>query len=285
MPHALREALQAFRRAPLLSGLSAAMIGLSLFIVGLYGVAAHNVRDVLEQMESRVEVVAYLRDAASADAVRFAQQELQRRPEVKEVLYVSREQAMEIAKRDLGEVRTLLVEMESNPLPASIEIRMRPGHRDPETVKGIAKRVGAFEFVEEVQYGRDWLDKVHVLRRIAAATAMVMGVAFAAVAALIIGAAIRLAIFARRHEIAIMRLVGATDGFIRTPFLLEGLATGLIGALIAFGSTYATYRVLSDSVVPLVWLPDAWIVGGIAGGGLLGVVASATAVRRYLHEV
>lgn len=285
MPYALREALNAFRRAPLLTGLSAGMIGLSLFVVGLYGVAAFNISRVLEDVESKVEVVAYLRDDAPADGVRFAQQELQRVPEVKEVLFVSRAQAFEIAKRDLQEIRSLLVELESNPLPASLEVRLRPGHRDPTTVRGIASRLQAYTWVEDVQYGRDWLDKVHVLRRIAGAAALVVGGAFAAVAALIIGAAVRLAIFARRDEIAIMRLVGATDGFVRTPFLLEGLLTGIGGAILALLATFATYRVLSESVFPLTWLPDPWVVGGVAAGGLLGVLASAIAVRRYLRQV
>ena len=94
MPHALREALLAFRRAPLLTGLSAAMISVSLFVIALYGIAAHNISEVLERIESRVEIVAYLRDDAPEEGVRFAQREMMRRPEVKEVLYISREQAL-----------------------------------------------------------------------------------------------------------------------------------------------------------------------------------------------
>ena len=190
-----------------------------------------------------------------------------------------------MAKRELEEVRSLFLELESNPLPASFEIRLKPGFRDPATVREVAALIGAYDFVEEVQYGRDWLEKVHLLRRVAAAAALVVGGAFALVAALIIGAAVRLAIFARRNEIAIMRLVGATDAFIRAPFLLEGLITGVLGAVLALVATWVTYRVLTDSVFPLSWLPDLWIVAGLAGGGLLGVLASAASVRRYLREI
>src|SRR5690606_42156983 len=95
----------------------------------------------------------------------------------------------------------------------------------------------------EVQYGREWVDKIFLLRRVAGAAAVVVGSAFATVAIVIIGAAIRLAIFARRDEIQIMRLVGATDGYIRRPFLIEGLVAGLLGAALALGLTFGTSRI------------------------------------------
>src|SRR5690606_2061030 len=101
MPYALREALAAFRRSPLLTGLSAAMIGLSLFVLGLFGIAAHNIRLVLDDVESRVEVVAYLRDDATSEQIEAMREELQRRPEVREVLAISRREAFELARQQL----------------------------------------------------------------------------------------------------------------------------------------------------------------------------------------
>lgn len=285
MSHTLGEALAAFRRAPLLTTLSAALIGLSLFIVGLFGVAAYNVREVLERVESRVEVVAYLRDDAAAASVNVAREDLARLPEVREVLYISREQALQTAREELPDFRAIFADLDVNPLPASFEIRMNPGQRDPESVRRVVDAVSAYPFVEDVRYGRDWLEKVFVLRRVAGAASLVLGGTFAAVAALIIGAAVRIAIFARRDEIEIMRLVGATDGFIRRPFLVEGLLTGAIGAGLALAATYAVYRVLSDAIFPLEWLPANWIVPGLALGVFLGVLASGVAVRRYLREV
>lgn len=285
MSYTFREAFAAFRRAPLLTGLSAALIGLSLFIVGLFGVAAHNVREVLERVESRVEVVAYLRDDAAPASVNVAREDLARLPEVREVLYISREQALRTAREELPDYQTIFADLEVNPLPASLELRLNRGHRDPESVTRVARAVGAYPFVEDVRYGRDWLEKVFVLRRVAGAASLVLGGTFAAVAALIIGAAVRIAIFARRDEIAIMRLVGATDGFIRRPFLVEGLLTGAIGAALALAATYGVYRLLSDSIFPLDWLPADWLASGMALGILLGAAASGAAVRRYLREV
>jgi cell division protein FtsX len=108
-------------------------------------------------------------------------------------------------------------------------------------VRSVAERVEALPFVEEVQYGEDWLDGVYVLRRAAGVATLTLGIGFAAVAALIIGAAIRMAVFARRDEIIIMRLVGATDAFIRRPFIIEGLLTGLLGAVLAVAATWALF--------------------------------------------
>lgn len=283
--YTVREALTAFRRAPLLTGLSAAMIALSLFVVGLFGVATHNIRVVLDRVESRVEVVAYLHDDATAEEIDALQVEIRTIPQVRDVLYITRQQALEMARQQLDDFESMLSELDTNPFPASVEVTLQPGQRSADAVHRVANVAGAYPFVEDVRYGQDWLDKVYLLRRVAAAAAVVVGGAFAAVAALIIGAAIRLAIFARRDEIAIMRLVGATDWFIRRPFLLEGLLTGILGSLLALPATYAVFYFISTEVVELEWMPDTWVLYGLLAGTLFGTYASSRAVRKHLQEI
>ena len=283
--YALREALSAFRRAPLLTGLSAAMIGLSLFLGGLFGIAAYNIKRVLERVEQRVEIVAYLRDDAAPASVTAAQGEIEAFPEVREVLYISREQALRQAQAELPEFRAIFAGIESNPLPASLAIALHPNQEGPQVVETVAQRIAAFPFVEDVRYGSEWLDKVYLLRRVAGAATLILGGAFALVAALIIGSAVRMAIYARRDEISIMRLVGATDGFIRRPFVLEGLITGVLGGLAALALTYLVFDLISGSLFQLEWLPDVWILIGLAAGALLGIFSSFVAVRRHLGEV
>ena len=285
MPYALREALAAFRRAPALTGLSVAMIGLSLFIVGLFGIVAYNIRQTIARVESRVEVVAYLRDDASPNAVALAQHDIEAFPEVQRVYYISRDEALEGARRELVEFRSVFDDLDVNPLPASFEIRLRPNQRGPGGVKAVAERIASYPFVEEVRYGSEWLDKVFLLRRVAGAATGLLGGAFAIVAALIIGTAVRLAIFARKDEIEIMRLVGATEAFVRSPFVLEGLITGLLGAGVAVAASYVLFRMLSGAVLQLEWMPSEWLVLGVILGAFLGVAASALAVRRHLREI
>jgi cell division transport system permease protein len=285
MPYALREALNALRRTPMLSILSALMIALSLLVIGLFGLVTSNIQSGLNELESRVEVVAFLRDDANYEAVRIAQQDVSRLQPVREVRYISRDQALELARQELPEFREVFGGLDHNPLPASLEVALEPGQRGPEVVKRIADRLSAYTFVEQVSYGQDWLGTVYLLRRIAGAASVILGIAFAAVAALIIGAAVRMAIYARRDEITIMRLVGATDGFVRRPFLIEGLGAGLTGGLIALLATWSIFRALSPRLFTMKWLPDLWVIGILAAGTILGSLASAIAVRRHLREI
>jgi len=285
MPYVFREALRAFHRAPLLAGLSAGMIALSLFLVGLFGLAAYNIKRVLERIEARVEVVAYIRDGAWPESINEARRQIAEFPEVREVAYISKEAALLKARRELPEFESLFGDLDSNPLPASLEVMLKPNQRGTEAVASVADRIRQYDFVDDVRYGGEWLDKVYLLRRVAATATLILGAAFAIVASLIIGAAIRMAIYARRDEIAIMRLVGATENFVRQPFLVEGVMTGVIGGVLALSVTWLAFIIVSRSVFKLEWLPVSWTGAGVAAGAFVGVVASAIAVRRHLREV
>lgn len=283
--YAFREALAAFRRAPVLTGLSSAMVALALFVVGLFGLATYNLRLALSSIEERVEVVVYLRDDVRQSEIELATTELGDRPEVLNVRYVSKREALEQAQEDLPEFGELFGSAGVNPLPQSLELELQPDARTRERVNEVADAAAAYPFVEDVEYGREWVDKLFTLRRIGAATTAVLGGAFFAVAALIIGTALRIAIFARRDEIYIMRLVGAKNSFIHRPFLIEGGLAGLLGGVAAWGLTYLTYRGVYAYLFAVAWIPGAWIALGILAGTLFGALASALAIRRHLREV
>jgi len=283
--HALREALAAVKRAPVLTGLAAAMVALALYVVGLFGIATYNLRLALSAIEERVEIVVYLRDDVRQSEIDLAQSELSEIPEVARVSYVSKREALARAQQDLPEFADLFSTAEVNPLPQSFEIELRPGARNQEVVDRVSAAATAYPFVEDVRFGREWVEKLFTLRRVGAATTAVLGAAFFMVAALIIGTALRIAIFARRDEIYIMRLVGATNGFIRRPFLLEGALSGLVGGLFAWLLTYLTYRGVYAFLFAVAWIPAEWIAAGIAAGMLFGVLASGMAIRRHLREV
>ncbi|MGH7712272.1 MAG: cell division protein FtsX, partial [Gemmatimonadaceae bacterium] len=203
MKLAMREAMIGFRRAPLLSALSITTIGFSLFAFGLFSLVAHNIRNTLRDVESRVEIRAFIAESASVEPVADAMGVIGGYPEVLRVEYVSPEQALERARRELGEFQDVF---EGNFLPGSLDIRLREGHRDPATVRRIADTLQAFEFVDDVRYGEEWVDKLYRIRNIAAAAGVVLGLAFSGVAVIIIGATIRMAVLARSREISIMRL-------------------------------------------------------------------------------
>jgi cell division transport system permease protein len=283
--HSIREALAAFRRAPLLVLVSMVAVGLSLFVIGLFGLTAYNIRTALREIEDRVEVVAYLRDQARLDEAKIVERDLIARPEVLEVRYVSRTEALATAVEELTEFQEAFAGLESNLLPASLEIRLRPGYRTPEATERLARDIRSYPIVEDVLFGRDWVRKIVSLQQIAAGATVVLGGAFALVAGIIIAAAIRIAVFARRDEIEIMRLVGATDSFIRRPFLIEGILTGLFGGIAAVGLTYLAYYLVNDMLIEIRWIPGIWLVVAVAAGAAYGLVASAVAVRRHLRAL
>ncbi|MGW8266289.1 MAG: cell division protein FtsX [Longimicrobiales bacterium] len=285
MANALKEAVSGFRRAPLLTGLSALMVGLALLVLGLFTLAAYNLKLALSEVEERVEVVAFLREGVRPVDREAAIHTLRALPGVEEVLYISKEQALERALTDLPEIAEVSSDLEVNPFPASLEVRFLPGSRNAESVEAVSMAAQALPAVEDVRYGREWVDRLFSLRRIGGITAITLGAAFALVAALIIGTAIRIAVFARREEISIMQLVGATDGYIRRPFLLEGAMTGLLGGLLAVLLTWGMHQAVYHFLFTLEWIPGKWVLGGLGAGIVFGVVASGLAVRRYLREI
>lgn len=283
--YAVREAVAAFQRAPVLTGLSSAMVGLALFVVGLFGLATYNLQLALSAIEERVEVAVYLRDDARQSEIDLLLTELAAIPEVRTVRFVSKRDALERARVELPEFGDVFGDLEVNPLPQSLEVELRPGDRNPEIVRKVSDAAIVYPFVEDAQYGRDWVDRLFALRRIGAWSTAVLGSAFAMVAALIIGTALRIAIFARRDEIYVMRLVGAKKSFIRRPFLLEGAMAGLLGGALAWALTYGTYRGVYLYLFEVAWVPTAWIAIGLLSGGAFGAFSSALAIRRHLREV
>lgn len=279
---ALRETMIGFRRAPMLSVLSITTIAFSLFAFGLFSLVAVNIRKTLTEVESRVEIRAFLADGTPVEVVSAAMGDIGAFPEVSRVEYVSPDSALARARAELGEFKDVF---ESAFLPASIDIRMREGHRDPETLKTIAGRIKSFEFVDDVRYGEDWVDKLYRIRNVATATGLVLGLAFAAVAVIIIGATIRMAVMARAREISIMRLVGATDAFIRRPFLIDGFLKGILGGLLALALTWFASQVISRNFIQTAFFSRGLASLGLLGGALIGVVGSSLSVGRHLRKV
>lgn len=279
---ALREALATFRRAPLLSTLGVVTIAFSLFAFGLFGLVAINIRDALRSVEDRVELRAFLADGTPVESATTAMGDIDAFPEVAKTQYVSPEQALMRARRELGEFSDVF---EAGVLPASIDIRLKPGYRDPTAVARVAKRVQAYDFVDDVRYGQDWVEKLYRIKNVATLIGLGLGLAFALVAIIIIGSTIRIMVLARAKEIAVMRLVGATNGFIRLPFLLEGAIQGILGGLLALFLTWVTNEAISHNFMRTVFFDPKLASLGVLGGAVIGFLGSTFAVSRHLRKV
>lgn len=284
-----REALRSFQRAPLLSGLSVAAIAFSLFTAGLYFLAALNFRSALEGLAERVEVVAFLMRGTPAESVTLASEEIAAFPEVESVAFVSEDEALERARAELEEFREAYQELAANPLPASLEIRLKAPFRSAEQAAAVADRLAGYPFIDDVRFGREWVERLDRLRRLAWVVQLVIGLAFALVAVGIIGVTIRLTVLQRAREIAIMRLVGATNWFVRGPFLLEGMLKGFLGGLAALGLCYLSFLAFRTGVGAEV--PDLRFFGPgdmalmVAFGVVIGLLGSLVSVGRHLRAV
>jgi cell division transport system permease protein len=280
---AVRDSFFAFRRAPLLSALSITTIAFSLFAVGLFGLVVVNIRQALERMEERVEIRAFVAEKTPVEQIVVAANEVAKYAEVQSVDLVTQEEALERARRELGEFKDVF---EAEFLPASLDVHLKSGFRDPTTVHRVADRLKALSFVDDVRFGEEWITQLYRLRNIAGVAAIALGLAFAAVAVIIIGATIRMAVLARSREISIMRLVGATDGYIRRPFLIEGFVKGILGGALALGLTWLAIHVVSGYLsFQTVFFDERLALFGLGGGAMMGLVGSAFSISRHLRRV
>lgn len=279
----LKSALWAFKRAPLLSALSITTIAFSLFAFGLFGLVALNIRNALEKVAERVEIRAFVADSTPIETMTTAADEISRYPEVLKVEIVTQDQALAKARSELGEFKDVF---DAEFLPASLDVKLKPGFRDPATVRKVADRIRTHDFVDDVRFGEDWITQLYRLRNIAGVAGAALGLAFAAVAIIIIGATIRMAVLARSREISIMRLVGATDGFIRRPFLIEGSIKGILGGVLALALTYFAMRMLEQYLhFQTIFFDRRIATLGILFGALIGLLGSAVSVGRHLRQV
>lgn len=281
----VREALLGFRRAPVLSALSVTTIAFALFVLGLFALVALNLQAALDKVGERVEIVLYLRRGTPIEATTLAMDDIAQFPEVADVEFVTEDEALARARQELTEFRDIFDEFRDNPLPASIEVHLHPEARNATTVAAVAERLRGFRFAEDVRYGGDWVKDLDRLRDLAGGVGLLIGLAFAVTAVIIIGTTIRMTVLQRQREITVMRLVGATDGFIRRPFLLEGAIKGALGGTAAIGLNLAAFagveRLLLDGRFFTPLEAGAVILFGTA----LGFLASAVSVGRHLKKV
>lgn len=281
----LRETALAFRRAPLLSALSVTTIAFSLFVFGLFGLVTVNIQRAIGDVAERIEVIAYLERGTPIATITLAAQDIEAFPEVESVTHITEAEALARARADLSEFKDNY-QGEDYPLPASLDVRLKPEFRDARNAAAVAERLRGYRFVDDVRFGDDWIQQLDRLRAIAGAIGLVVGAAFALVAVVIIGTTIRMAVLQRSREISIMRLVGATDAFIRRPFLLDGLLKGLAGGALALALCWGAL-ILVDTQLDFsaTFFTPPQAAAGVAIGALIGLFGSMVSVGRHLRNV
>jgi cell division transport system permease protein len=295
--HVFGETFLSFKRNFLMGFTAITTVAITLFIVGVFSVIVYDVQSILNSIESQVEIAVYLKDNISDDLKGYLENEIKNWPEVESINYVSKEQALEKFKVQ-NEGSDILKEIQGNPLPASFEIKMK----DPQKVEQVALRFvdkdgKNIDGVDEVIYGKSYIKKLFSITAVTGTIALLIIVTLILATMVLIYNTIRLSIYARRKEIEVMKLVGATNWYVRAPFLFEGFFEGFMGAGIAVVMLYLLNKFLlikgETAIVETMHIKNLAILGSsniiiiaylgiIVIGGLIGILSSGFALRRYL---
>lgn len=284
-----RESARSVWRNSWLSVASVGTIIISLLILGSSLLLVLNVRHIVATVESSLEITVFLEDGLERDELERMEEEIKFVPGVARVEFVDRDQALEDLKKSFGDKADLLSGLEKdNPLPDSFRVKTRKA----EMVPGAARQLEQLEGVEQVRYGQGVVERLlsltHWVRLWGSLTLVVLGVA----AVFLIATTIRMSVFARRREIGIMKMLGATNFFVRMPFMLEGMMLGLAGGLVAVLIIYFGYFSLLGKMavtLPFIQLVDDpqtiyRVLGGLLGLGFgIGALGSAISLHRFLR--
>jgi len=233
LSYCVREALRNIRDNRTTTLIAIATTAFTLACVGVFLLLYLNLRGVASSLEDDIQVIIYLTDGQSPQAIEDFQRRLRAEPQVATLSYVSKEQALADFRTQYPAEHQLLQGLGENPLPASLVVTMSPRFRSPEAVKHWAERLNGVPGVAQVQYNRDWVENLTAVIGFIELAAMGVGMILSAASITIIASTIRLTLYARRDEVEIMRLIGATAAFIKVPYLLEGAVLGALGGMLS----------------------------------------------------
>lgn len=284
----IREVFISLKRNNWMSIASVSTVALSLLILGMFLVIVLNLNNMASSLESEVQISVYLEDDLSDEATAEIGEKIKAMQGIESMKFVTKDEALQRFRERLGDQQTLLEALDdSNPLPNAYEVSLK----QPEMVKTAAAAIGQIEGVESAKFGQDVIDQLFELTKLIRIFGLIIIVFLALATVFIISNTIRLTVFARRKEIGIMKYVGATDWFIRWPFLMEGMVLGFFGAVAAvmlLRSTYgAVTRRIYETLTFLPLIPEYPFLNHISllilvVGTLIGALGSTISLKRFM---
>jgi len=288
-----KQAWQNLNQNRWMNAVTLATITLSFIVVGIFLILFLNTQELLKEWQSRMRITAYLSDSLSTNEIKKLQDDLLGLTEVEEVTYRSKEEALKSLAEKLKDKQNLLQGLPRNPLPASLEIRLKPAYQHSAGVHHLVTKLRNFSQITDLQYGVQWIEKLSAFLILFQVLSWSLGGLLAITTIFTISNTMRLKIFARRDEIAIMRFVGATGLFIRAPFYLEGLLQGLGGASLAMLILFLIFRAFLKTIYeplqsllghfPLFFLNGEQIGAVVVAGLILGFLGTQVSVGRFLR--
>ena len=285
----IKETYKSIRRNGFMSFASISTVAVSLLVLGMFLLIFLNTNHLAQYLESQVQVSVYMQDSATAEDLKNVETKLKQMPGVVKVTPINKQQALARFEERLGDQKQLLDSLgKENPFPNSFEVQVDA----PERIKTITPSIDQLPKVETAKFGQEVVEHLFSLTRILRIGGIILVIFLAMATLFIISNTIRLTVFARRKEVIIMKYVGATDWFIRWPFLLEGMTLGFFGAVIAslclnsiyagilerIHATLAFLPLLSTS--PLLIYVTLFL---LAAGTGIGALGSYISLRKFLR--
>lgn len=287
LPYFVQEGFANLRRAKFAAFASTSAIAVALVLVGVFGIVGYEatvVSTMLREQASQMEV--FIEQDADEQVQEALHARIQTLPGVANTEFVSHEEAAKIFRREFGEEAGAFEDPTF--LPASIKIEMTPSHAAPDSMSQVASMIEDWQGVDDVVLNRDLLTRVAENRQLINVIGIALGSIVVLTAIFLVANTIRLTIYARRLLIRTMKLVGATDRFVRRPFLVEGVVQGLLGGTIASGMVWILYRYIFQQLdrATMPFHVELTLFGGLVGVGiLLGWLGSYFAARRFIRNI
>lgn len=284
----IREALNSMYRNRILSLATISTVSICIFILGSAALMALNASNFMNRLESDVEMVAFIDKTLSSEQVQDIRYKIDELEGIESIQFVSKDDALKrLEEKYAGQGYNLADTIEKNPLPDSYEIKAQ----DPHQVEQLAQKIKRIEGIYKVNYGQGIVERLFSVTRWVRTISMGMMIFLVVGAVFLIATSIRLAIFARRKEIYLMKLVGAKDWFIRWPFFIEGIVLGLLGAAIAVTILFMGYSSLLDNWQTVMYfmplLNDQTVLircylALLGSGIILGIMGTSISLNRFL---
>lgn len=280
-PFFLREAWRSLRAHRGLALTTVFSLAAALTLSALFLLVSWNANEALRAIGDRREMVVYLKDEISDADVQALQARITDLYGTS--TFVSRAQAWEEFSQQVGDAE-LLRAVDTNPLPASLRVKLRPELQNFASMEASATQIGQLPGVEAVRFGGEWVRRLDALDTSARRAALAVGIVVALAIVFVIHNTMRLTVLARRQQVEIMTRLGASDRFIAAPFLVEAVLQTFVASLAAIGLAFALQQALATRVEGLVFLPPVWLAGFVGGSLVLAWTVSAIAVTRILRS-
>ncbi len=285
-PHQLfyliSESFRTLGRHKAITLLSVMIMSLTLLILAVFLLATDNVLTFLDRAKRDMTVFVYLKDEAPDWIVQQQYTQILNMNEVEVVELISKEQAMAEFREELGEERSILEALETNPLPASFRVTLKGEFREKESIERFVEAIGSMTIVEEIGYGKEFIDQFAALTRGFLYVDLVLGLIVILSSVFIISNTVRLTILSRRKTIEVLKLVGATNRFITTPFVIEGAFQAGLASLVSLAMLFGIYQITRGMIPDIAFLQPDKIALYVLTCARLGSLGSLASLRHHL---